>query len=268
MTDQIAKEIALSATIVLLRPSRDAASPGVEVLMVQRAATMGFAARALVFPGGKVDPCDEGHTDPDEVDYRFPLGVARLAATRELFEETGILLVCDRQGMNGVMHAHECVSDWMEWRQQSNQQAEVFYDKLAHLDLKPNIKPLLHFASWRTPPQLKRRFETHFFVMVAPEDQEAIIDGEESTEAIWARPADFLAMAERDEKKIILPTRRNLELLSQFDNVEAVIEDARQRPKPMIEPTVETIDGEQYAVIPEDIGYPVTRERLKTALRD
>ena len=44
-----------AATVVIIRDRPDEAA---ELLMVERASTMAFAAGALVFPGGAVDPAD------------------------------------------------------------------------------------------------------------------------------------------------------------------------------------------------------------------
>jgi 8-oxo-dGTP pyrophosphatase MutT (NUDIX family) len=69
-----------SASVLLLR---DHDGPP-EVLLVRRNAKITFHGGAWVFPGGKVDPVDEGSEDLDE------LGIARRAAIREVFEETGV----------------------------------------------------------------------------------------------------------------------------------------------------------------------------------
>src|SRR3546814_11885641 len=64
-----------------------------EILMVKRSAAMVFAAGAVVFPGGRIDPDDHvvaarhGFA-ADDID-----GAARVAALRETLEETG-LAVC------------------------------------------------------------------------------------------------------------------------------------------------------------------------------
>jgi glyoxylase-like metal-dependent hydrolase (beta-lactamase superfamily II)/8-oxo-dGTP pyrophosphatase MutT (NUDIX family) len=63
-----------AATVVLLRP---APGGGFEVLLTQRPSTMAFAPDVHVFPGGAIDPDDDG-----------PRG----AALRELAEEAGVLL--------------------------------------------------------------------------------------------------------------------------------------------------------------------------------
>lgn len=67
-----------SASVLLLR---DHGGPP-EILLVRRNAKITFHGGAWVFPGGKVDPQDgDGHDE---------LEIAKRAAVREVFEETGI----------------------------------------------------------------------------------------------------------------------------------------------------------------------------------
>lgn len=69
-----------AATLILMRT---AASGPPELLMMERPADMAFAAGALVFPGGRIEPEDAAGGADDET-------AARRAAVRETAEETGI----------------------------------------------------------------------------------------------------------------------------------------------------------------------------------
>ena len=70
-----------AATLIVLR-DRETGPP--ELLMVERAAGMAFAAGALVFPGGRIDEADRGLADQLGID------AATVAAVRETLEETAI----------------------------------------------------------------------------------------------------------------------------------------------------------------------------------
>ncbi|HEX3497772.1 MAG TPA: NUDIX domain-containing protein, partial [Stellaceae bacterium] len=78
-----------AATLLLLRDG----AAGLEVLMTARHEEAGFAAGALVFPGGKVDPVDAALAAHCPASGLDPAAlVLRVAAIRETFEECGILL--------------------------------------------------------------------------------------------------------------------------------------------------------------------------------
>nr|WP_314446525.1 NUDIX domain-containing protein [uncultured Sphingomonas sp.] len=82
MTDN---EAIPAATLVVLREVK--AGPP-ELLMVERPRTMAFAAGAMVFPGGRIDPSDwAGAGDLEQAAAR--------AAVRETAEETGLDVVFD-----------------------------------------------------------------------------------------------------------------------------------------------------------------------------
>src|SRR5262245_58201471 len=91
-----------AATVVVLREG----AAGLEVLLTHRPATMAFAAGMHVFPGGRVDADDasaelsvRSAVGPEDAAIRLggdlapdaALG-AHVAAIRELWEESGILL--------------------------------------------------------------------------------------------------------------------------------------------------------------------------------
>ena len=66
-----------AATLILMRESGGFAP---EVLIVERAKTMAFAAGALVFPGGRIDPAD--HVAAAAIAPGLTDGAARVAAVR------------------------------------------------------------------------------------------------------------------------------------------------------------------------------------------
>src|SRR3954447_15686677 len=70
-----------AATLILVRERPDAAP---ELLMVERAGGMAFAAGALVFPGGRIDQADRDLGEATGIDP------AAVAAIRETIEETAV----------------------------------------------------------------------------------------------------------------------------------------------------------------------------------
>ena len=58
---------------------------------------------------------------------------------------------------------------------------------------------LVKFSRWITPPEVKIRFDTHFFLAPAPPGQEPRIDGDECVDFGWFTPRAALDAATRDE---------------------------------------------------------------------
>ena len=81
-----------AATVVLVRDGPQ----GLEALMVVRHHEIDFARGAAVFPGGKVATADRAallrqHV-PSDMHFTEDDRVLRIAALREVFEESGLLL--------------------------------------------------------------------------------------------------------------------------------------------------------------------------------
>src|SRR6266567_8709227 len=70
-----------AATLIVVR---DRADGPPDLLMVERAEGMAFAAGALVFPGGRIDDADRRLSD------RLGVDAAAVAAIRETIEETAV----------------------------------------------------------------------------------------------------------------------------------------------------------------------------------
>ena len=82
-----------SATVMLVRDGAN----GLEVFMVARERPMDGAMGALVFPGGKVDPEDEGEPWSGlQAPAPAPALSFWIAAVRETFEEAGLLIASPR----------------------------------------------------------------------------------------------------------------------------------------------------------------------------
>src|SRR5438874_7855933 len=77
----MADEAIPAATLIVVR-ERAGAQP--ELLMVERAEGMAFAAGALVFPGGRIDEADRKLGD------KLGIDAAAVAAIRETVEETAV----------------------------------------------------------------------------------------------------------------------------------------------------------------------------------
>lgn len=246
-----------AATLVLMRPHAGGAP---ELLMIERAAGMAFAAGALVFPGGRIDPGDHalaanaaivgGCDDPDDA-------AARIAAIRETIEEVGIAV--------GIAPAPDPAA--LAGLREALAEGADFGALLATGGWRLDLGALTPFARWCPNFRETRTFDTRFYLAAAGAGDVAAADGGESVRAVWASAAAVLADADAGHHRIIFPTRRNLERLSAFASVEEARTEAACRPIATVTPWIEERDGVRWLCIREDQGYPVTAEPFTTVER-
>jgi 8-oxo-dGTP pyrophosphatase MutT (NUDIX family) len=143
-----------AATLILV----DRTGPKPKVLLGRRHHAHKFMPGKFVFPGGRVETLDRrmavsAHLDP-RVEQRLMRRVQRpspalarglvLAAIRETFEETGLLIGIDGQ------HAPAAAND-------------EAWAGLARAGVRPDLQNIHFIARAITPPGRSRRFDTRFF---------------------------------------------------------------------------------------------------------
>ena len=211
-----------SSTVLIVRD----APGGLEIFMVARDRQVDMASGAVVFPGGKIDPDDGATTWGTLAAPRAPERAYWLAAVRETFEESGLLLA-DADGQPVSLPQSRALTAASRTPLLDGTQA--FSSILSMHDLTPALDRLTPFAHWVTPISQPKRFETHFFLAAAPEGQHAEHDGREAVKSFWMRPADLLAEGAAGRQTLVPPTRLNLELLAETTTVETAFTAARTR---------------------------------------
>lgn len=262
-----------AATVMLIRDARDdEGRPAVEVCMLRRNLASEFVAGAYVFPGGSVDPADRGDAAGELCRGRSDIEASELlgidsgglafwvAALRECFEEAGVLLAAplDAAAGTGMLDT----SDPVERARFEAHRLEINEGRTGLLDVCRSEGLVLaadtvHYVShWITPELAPKRFDTRFFVTVAPTGQVAHHDDGETIATIWVRPADALARFEAGEIELLPPTIDNLEKLAVHGSTEAVMSWARDVVDvPTILPIVLIEDGRLLVLRPGDDGY-------------
>jgi 8-oxo-dGTP pyrophosphatase MutT (NUDIX family) len=250
-----------ASTVLLVR---DAGR--LEVLMVRRSSRMAFGASAWVFPGGKVAPCDADPEWRDHVSGAFSdeQRSLRIAAARETFEESGILLA--RRGADGGPPAPDVLAAFMGQRTEIEANPERLLKGLREAGLILAIDQLAPFAHWITPSFEPRRFDTHFFLAPAPEGQETCHDGREAVDHGWVAPSDVLAARLRGEVKLMFPTRLNLQRLAQARDSADALSRTQGRLPVTVEPVLDESNGRRVLRIPAEAGYGLTEEDLDNVM--
>jgi len=246
-----AAESRAAATVVIVR-DMPAAPP--QLLMMERAASMAFAAGALVFPGGAVDEADRALARTLVSDEDVDDAAARIAAIRETLEESGLGI-----GFATALEAGQ-VADMRAALASGASLAQIVDAR--GLDLA--LGQLVPFARWHPAgaEQVTRIFDTRFYLTRAPASQEASVDSTENVRLFWSGARDTIARCDAGEGRIIFPTRRNLERLALFDSFDTMAAHAASVPVEMVRPWIEDRGGQRHLCIPAHLGYPITSEPL------
>ena len=255
-----ASDIKPAATILLLRDD-----PGLEVLMVKRHHQIDFASGALVFPGGKSHAGDHDLAWAEHAigweGFDAEQRGLRIAAIREAFEEAGVLLGRDAAG---APIRGESAS--LEVRLKVDAGELAFLDLVRELGVKIDLDALTVFARWITPPLTPKRFDTWFYAAAAPDDQVAACDGRETVDAEWIAPGEALRLAQAGERKVIFPTRMNLQLLAEAEGADDCVARAQARRLVTVEPQIQDRPGGKVLVLPPDAGYGAVEEPLERVM--
>ena len=218
-----------------------------------------FNSGALVFPGGSVDAGDQGdhraaralfgRRGADDADAGF-----RIAAIRETFEESGILLARPK-GSKALVDAKRAGEIEAAHRVALCESKISFLKVLADNGLLLALDELVPYAHWITPEGMPKRFDTWFFLAAAPPDQLGAHDGKESTDSIWVSPREALEGGESGRFKLPFPTTRNLIRLAKQGSVRAALDDARGKSIVTVMPVMTKTERGRQLRIPREAGY-------------
>ena len=114
---------------------------------------------------------------------------------------------------------------------------------------------LVKFSQWITPPQVKVRFDTHFFLAELPRGQQPRVDGHECVDLLWSAPGDALLAQRRGELLLVFPTIKHLEQLDAFASARALLDHARGRAVSPVAPHVVGSGETARVVLPGEPGY-------------
>ncbi len=183
---------------------------GAEVFWIKREKLLRFAGGFYAFPGGKVDPADraipvEGATGD--------AAVLIVTAARELLEETGLLKARTPRRL-----APDEISTM---RTELLEETVPFAQLLARHQLTIHAADFLEAGRWATPPFLPVRFDARFFLVEAPQGQEAEVWPGELSEGAWIAPAMALRRWREGTALLHPPNHHALGVMSTFKDTES-----------------------------------------------
>lgn len=224
-----AKPPRASAAVVPWRQSGDTDSGAIEVYWVRRSPALRFMGGWHAFPGGGLSRRDAGiplhgspaGTTPDTVtpatcgtDDDLPPDLVPgllVCALRELFEETGLLLVSANDGT-----LDDALPD-PTLRQRLLDKEFGFSAVLEQHGGNLDASPLVFAGRWLTPPVAPMRFDNRFFLLEWPaarRAQPSIIPGE-LAEGEWIAPHRALERWRRGEVIVAPPIVHLLRALAE-----------------------------------------------------
>lgn len=192
---------------------------GVEVFMIRRQRSMPTSPNAVVFPGGGADVRDVEEDLPWEgpapSEWAMLLGVSEetarravVAAVREVYEETGVLLAGTP---NGTVVDDLSGAAWSEHRAALSGHRESFAEFLRARGLRLRSDLLGAKARWTTPSYEPRRYDTFFFAAAVPVGQEPDGECSESFISDWVQPCWAFVRGDDGTINLLPPTKYNLE---------------------------------------------------------
>ncbi|MCD6673144.1 MAG: NUDIX hydrolase [Burkholderiaceae bacterium] len=251
-----------AATVVVLRDGEQ----GLEVLMLRRHVKSDVLGGAFVFPGGKLDAADRVVAGSRCVDAPPQRLHARLGEPQlDAREAAALFVAACRETLeeSGVLFAHGADAGHARRARENALHAQAFDAVLDALSLRLDTEALVPWTRWitpRVPAMMSRRFDARFFVAQLPAGQQARHDDHEATESVWLRPRAAIERYRRREIVLAPVQLMSLVHLARHDSAASVLDEARTRMPPLIEPEPFEESGVRAIAYPGHPRHPV-RER-------
>lgn len=189
--------------------------------MLRRSAASPFMPGAFVFPGGAVDDADyERGAATGWSDERIRAEFRATSPDELAVDQPAI----SSRDAHALLHAAV---------RELHEEADIQLDP-AQLTL---------FSHWITPAGEPRRYNTHFFVALAPPGALGTADSVETHDARWLSPQRALEAQHSGEMHLVFPTIKHLERLAAFESIDALLAFAREKPIVTIMPDLPPSEG-------------------------
>lgn len=119
--------------------------------------------------------------------------------------------------------------------------------------IRVDADDLVAYSRWITPRVVPVRFDTRFYLALAPAHSPPKPDGSETVDAGWFEPQKALDLHHADQLPLVFPTIKQLESLVGFASVEEALETAGRREVKPVEPDVVGEGDERRIVLPDEL---------------
>jgi len=258
-----------AATVLLLRDGPE----GVEILLTRRHQKLAFLGGLWVFPGGALSDADFSPPALERIPSASQAACSRLAdphgeplprerclglavaACRETFEETGVLLASTA---GGSPCSQAQTAELQSCRRTIVAHPERFASLLQEEALFLEVDQLIYWAHWITPSLAPRRFDTRFFVAAVPPGQTSTVDDIEAVEQAWMRPEALVAASVGGTLAVAAPTLyTTIELaaaLQEHATLPALL--SAQAGRSVVSMMPKVLPGTRTVLMPWDPEYP------------
>lgn len=280
---------------------------GYKLLMVKRSGRSSYMANAFVFPGGIIEPSDftsqwwkafekvgasrdllitqlcevKGPRPPMikapntlerfglDRDDCLPADIAfRIAAIRETFEETGVLLVtavAKTQPTSASCVKHDSsYLDLSHWRKMLRKDPKNFVQLCLESNVCPDVWGLYEWWDWLTPTSVgHRRYDTMFYLCcLDKQPSDVVLNRSEVITLKWGTPLSFLDDFSCSKIFLAPPQVYELSRLMNLTTYQDLFKFASERRDKGVErwmPVLYTTadpDGGMLSLMPGDDMYP------------
>jgi 8-oxo-dGTP pyrophosphatase MutT (NUDIX family) len=119
--------------------------------------------------------------------------------------------------------------------------------------IRVDADDLVAYSRWITPRVVPVRFDTRFYLALAPAHSPPKPDGSETVDAGWFEPQKALDLHHADQLPLVFPTIKQLESLVDFASAEEALETAGRREVKPVEPEVVGEGDERRIVLPDEL---------------
>jgi len=200
----------------------------------------------------------------------LPADIAlRIAAIRETFEETGVLLLTDPKKVQPLGASNTPVSeldaalhgiDLSSWREKVRNDGSSFLELCSATGLCPDIWSLYDWSNWLTPISVgHKRFDTMFFVICLDRQPKVVLDNMEVTTLKWCTPLEMLEEHTQERVFLAPPQVYELSRIHHLSNFSAVKEFSSRRDPLGSDrwlPVLATYKDGAISFLPGDTMYP------------